>query len=109
MFSGKIRLATLTVLLLNGSLFAVPDWETAAELRKNNEIDKAETTLKKYSSPAGFEQLKPAEKIEFLRGLLELAHIRALNDDVVGSLALLNWAEGRSDPYQRSIACVKYA
>ena len=36
MFSGKIRLATLTVLLLNGSLFAVPDWETAAELRKNN-------------------------------------------------------------------------
>ena len=109
MVSGKIRLATLTVLLLNGSLFAVPDWETAAELRKNNEIDKAETTLKKYSSPAGFEQLKPAEKIEFLRGLLELAHIRALNDDVVGSLALLNWAEGRSDPYQRSIACVKYA
>lgn len=44
-----------------------------------------------------------------MRGLLELAHIRALKDDVSGSLSLLNWAEGRKEPYQRAIACVKYA
>ncbi|MDD2478962.1 MAG: hypothetical protein PHS31_03625, partial [Victivallaceae bacterium] len=49
------------------------------------------------------------EKIGFLNGLLELAHIRALKDDVSGALALLNWAESREDPYQRAIACVKYA
>ncbi|MDD2480206.1 MAG: hypothetical protein PHS31_09980, partial [Victivallaceae bacterium] len=35
--------------------------------------------------------------------------IRALKDDVSGALALLNWAESREDPYQRAIACVKYA
>jgi|GEM_PF-2442667 hypothetical protein len=105
----KIRLIVLLTLLLSGSLFAASDWESAVDLRKNNEIEKAEKRLKKYASPADFDQLKPAEKIEFLRGLLELAHIRALKDDVAGSLALLNWAEGRTDPYQRSIACVKYA
>lgn len=44
-----------------------------------------------------------------MRGLLELAHIRTLKDDVAGALSLLNWAEGRTDPYQRSVACVKYA
>ena len=38
-----------------------------------------------------------------------MAHIRALQDDVPGALSLLNWAEGRKDPYQRAIACVKYA
>ena len=78
-------------------------------LRKAEQLDKAERLLKKYSSPASFGGLKSAEKIEFLQGLLELAHIRALKDDVSGSLALLNWAEGRKDPYLRTIACVKYA
>ena len=78
-------------------------------LRKAEQLDKAERLLKKYSFPASFDGLKSAEKIEFLQGLLELAHIRALKDDVSGSLALLNWAEGRKDPYLRTIACVKYA
>lgn len=109
MFSKEKRVIMLAISLLSSALLASSDWETAAELRKNDEIDKAEVILKKYSSPAGFEQLKPSEKTEFLRGLLELAHIRALKDDVVGALALLNWAEGRSDAYLRSIACVKYA
>jgi len=83
--------------------------ERTVEFRQAGQYSKAEQLLKKYSSPAGFEQLNSAEKIEFLRGLLELAHLRTLQDDVSGSLALLNWAEGRSDPYQRAIACVKYA
>ena len=78
-------------------------------LRKAEQLDKAERLLKKYSFPASFDGLKSTEKIEFLQGLLELAHIRALKDDVSGSLALLNWAEGRKDPYLRTIACVKYA
>ena len=88
---------------------AASDLETAVELRKAGEFAKAEPLLKKYSSPTNFDALPSAEKIEFLHGLLELAHIRALKDDVSGALTLLNWAEGRSDPYQRAIACVKYA
>ena len=99
---------TLLFAVLN-SLSAESDWRKAAELRRNSEYSQAEKLLKKYSSPARFDSLKTTEKIEFLRGLLELAHVKALQDDVSGSLALLNWAEGRSDEYQRSIACVKYA
>ena len=99
---------TLLFAVLN-SLSAESDWRKAAELRRNSEYSQAERLLKKYSSPARFDSLKTTEKIEFLRGLLELAHVKALQDDVSGSLALLNWAEGRSDEYQRSIACVKYA
>ena len=90
-------------------LSAESDIEKAMMLRKAEQLDKAERLLKKYSFPASFDGLKSTEKIEFLQGLLELAHIRALKDDVSGSLALLNWAEGRKDPYLRTIACVKYA
>ena len=96
-------------------LVAVPlsgtatDLDKAVDLRKTEQFSKAEQLLKKYSSPAKFDSLNPTEKIEFLCGLLELAHIRALKDDVPGALALLNWAEGRKDPYQRAIACIKYA
>ena len=110
MTSRSFQQALLAGLLLTGSmLYAASDWEKAADLRKQDEIDKAGKLLRKYASPAGFEQLKSAEKIDFLRGLLELAHVRALQDEVAESLALLNWAEGREDPYQRSLACVKYA
>ena len=110
MTSRSFQQALLAGLLLTGSmLYAAADWEKAADLRKQDEIDKAGKLLRKYASPAGFEQLKSAEKIDFLRGLLELAHVRALQDEVAESLALLNWAEGREDPYQRSLACVKYA
>ena len=104
----RLLFITLLFAVLN-SLSAESDWRKAAELRRNSEYSQAEKLLKKYSSPARFDSLKTTEKIEFLRGLLELAHVKALQDDVSGSLALLNWAEGRSDEYQRSIACVKYA
>ena len=104
----RLLFITLLFAVLN-SLSAESDWRKAAELRRNSEYSQAEKLLKKYSSPARFDTLKTTEKIEFLRGLLELAHVKALQDDVSGSLALLNWAEGRSDEYQRSIACVKYA
>ena len=90
-------------------LFAGGDLEKAVELRKAEQFRDAERLLKKYASPAQFDSLSPAEKIEFLRCTLELAHIRALKDDVPGALALLNWAEGRPDPYQRAISCLKYA
>ena len=90
-------------------LFAGGDLEKAVEFRKTEQFRDAELLLKKYASPAQFESLSPAEKIEFLRCTLELAHIRALKDDVPGALALLNWAEGRPDPYQRAISCLKYA
>lgn len=87
---------------------AESDLEKAVELRRTERLSEAAQLLKAYSSPAGFDMLSSPEKIEFLRGLLELAHIRALQDDVPGALSLLNWAEGRKDPYQRAIACVKY-
>ena len=103
----KVMLATL---ILSGDLLFSDSGHTdAVRLRQSGDYAKAEQVLKKYSSPAKFDSLNPTEKLEFLRGLLELAHIRALKDDVPGSLALLNWAEGRKDPYQRAIACVKYA
>ena len=79
---------------------SVADWEKAAELRKKGELTRAESAVKKYGSPASFERLNPTQKVEFLRGLLKLAHIRALNDDVTGALALLNWAESRPDEFQ---------
>ena len=104
----RLLFITLFFAVLN-LLSAESDWRKAAELRRNSEYSQAERLLKKYSSPARFDSLKTTEKIEFLRGLLELAHVKALQDDISGSLALLNWAEGRSDEYQRSIACVKYA
>ena len=104
----RLLFITLLFAVLN-SLSAESDWRKAAELRRNSEYSQAEKLLKKYSSPARFDTLKTTEKIKFLRGLLELAHVKALQDDISGSLALLNWAEGRSDEYQRSIACVKYA
>ena len=85
------------------------DLERAVAFRKTKQFGKAERLLKKYSSPSKFDSLKSTEKIEFLQGVLELAHIWALKDDVSGSLVLLNWAEGRKDPYQRAIAYIKYA
>ena len=102
------RAVFFSTCLLGGFLFAA-DWETAAEFRRADEYSKAENAVRKYASPAGYEQLNPAEQIDFLRGLLELAHIRALQDDVSGALSLLNWAEGLQDPFQRSLSCVKYA
>ena len=104
------KTTSVLLIFLSSALLGIDsDIEKAIELRINRNFVKAERLLKKYSSPVSFESLKSSEKIEFLRGLLELAHIRALKDDVPGSLALLNWAEGRKDPYQRAIACVKYA
>ena len=84
-------------------------FEQSSGFAQDGAVFQSGTIVEKYSSLAKFDSLNPTEKIEFLRGLLELAHIRALKDDVPGSLALLNWAEGRKDPYQRAIACVKYA
>ena len=83
--------------------------EKAVEYRKAEQFSRAERLLKKYSVPADFAGLSSSKKPEFLRGVLELAHVRARQDDVPGALRLLNWAEGRKDPYLRAIACVKYA
>ena len=82
----KIVFITL-IFSASHSIFSESDWQKATELRKNQEILKAEKLLKPYSSPAKFDQLKAAEKIDFLRGLLELAHVKALKDDVPGSHA----------------------
>jgi tetratricopeptide (TPR) repeat protein len=100
------------LLYVSSNAFAAssdPDWKKAVELRRDNKLDKAQKLLKKYSSPSDFKRLKSSEKIDFLRGLLELAHVLALKNDVAGSLALLNWAEARKDDFQRAISCLKYA
>ena len=49
--------------------------EKAEELRKTEQYSKAEQLLKKYSVPADFAGLSSSEKPEFLRGVLELAHV----------------------------------
>ncbi|MDD2480198.1 MAG: hypothetical protein PHS31_09935, partial [Victivallaceae bacterium] len=103
------KLLLISAICLIGLLLSATDFEKVVELRQAGNYSRAEKLLEQYSSPAGFDTLKPTEKIDFLNGLLELAHIRALKDDVPGALALLNWAESREDPYQRAIACVKYA
>lgn len=83
--------------------------ELAAHYRQEGELKKAEQLLKKFQNPSGFDRLPPKEAIPYLRCLLETAHLRALNKDVPGSLALLNWAEARKHDYERAISCVKYA
>ncbi|MDD2480320.1 MAG: tetratricopeptide repeat protein [Victivallaceae bacterium] len=103
------KLLLISAICLIGLLLSATDFEKVVELRQAGNYSRAEKLLEQYSSPAVFDTLKPAEKIDFLNGLLELAHVRALKDDVPGALALLNWAESREDPYQRAIACVKYA
>ena len=57
----------LTIAVACSAAESGPDWERAAELRKGDELSKAESVVKKYGSPAGFDQLGPAEKVEFLR------------------------------------------
>ena len=107
-----MRAKTKTFLLLFNAIVllrAESTLEKAVEYRKAERFSQAERLLKKYSVPADFAGLSSSEKPEFLRGVLELAHVRALQDDVPGALRLLNWAEGRKDPYLRAIACVKYA
>ena len=107
-----MRAKTKTFLLLFNAIVllrAESTLEKAVEYRKAEQFSQAERLLKKYSVPADFAGLSSSEKPEFLRGVLELAHVRALQDDVPGALRLLNWAEGRKDPYLRAIACVKYA
>jgi len=91
------------------SFSAADDLPKAEKLRLSGQYGKAERVLKKYSTPQKvYDSLKPSEKINYLRGVLELAHVRALKEDVNGALLLLNWAEGRKEPYQRALACVKY-
>ena len=103
------------VILIFCSAFALSLLHTADDLTKaeglrlSGEYEKAERSLKRYSTPQKeYDRLKPAEKISYFRGVLELAHVRALKEDVSGSLSLLNWAEGRKEPYQRALAYVKY-
>ena len=106
-----MRAKTKTFLLLFNAIVllqAESTLEKAVEYRKAEQFSQAERLLKKYSVPADFSGLSSSEKPEFLRGVLELAHVRALQDDVPGALRLLNWAEGRSDPYHRAVSCVKY-
>ena len=106
-----MRAKTKTFLLLFNVfvlLQAESTLEKAVEYRKAEQFSQAERLLKKYSVPADFAGLSSSEKPEFLRGVLELAHVRALQDDVPGALRLLNWAEGRSDPYHRAVSFVKY-
>ena len=107
-----MRAKTKTFLLLFNAIVllqAESTLEKAVEYRKAEQFSRAERLLKKYSVPADFAGLSSSKKPEFLRGVLELAHVRARQDDVPGALRLLNWAEGRKDPYLRAIACVKYA
>ena len=79
--------------------FSSEDIKQAAELRGKKAYDAAEKILSQYASPAYFHELNPAEKITFVQGVLELAHIYALQNRVDQALLLLSWAESLEDDY----------
>jgi len=84
-------------------------WRLAGHYRVRGELKTAERFLKELASPRDFDRLPQAVALEKLHCILEMAHIKALEEDVRGSLALLNWAEQRKDEYQRSVSLLKYA
>jgi len=83
--------------------------ELAAQYRRDDDLKKAEKLLKNFQTPSGFDQLPRKIAIPYLRCLLETAHLRALKQDVAGSLQLLNWATSRKNDYERAFSCLKYA
>lgn len=89
--------------------FSSEDIKQAAELRGKKAYDAAEKILSQYASPAYFHELNPAEKITFVQGVLELAHIYALQNRVDQALLLLSWAESLEDDYLKALCCLKYA
>ena len=104
---SKSKISELTVRDKNKEYAAV--WQLAAYYRGNNDLKSAEELLKKYTSPIGFEKIPQKDSVDYLKCLLETAHLRALKDDVPGALALLSWAEGRNNDFQRAVSCLKYA
>ena len=84
-------------------------WRLGGHYRSKGDLKTAEKFLKEYSSPRDFERLPQAAALEKLRCILEAAHVKALQDDVNGSLSLLNWAEQRKDEFQRTVSLLKYA
>jgi tetratricopeptide (TPR) repeat protein len=104
---SKSKISELTVRAKNKDYAAV--WQLAAYYRTNNDLKSPEELLKKYTSPIGFEKIPPKDSVDYLKCLLETAHLRALKDDVSGALALLSWAEGRNNDFQRAVSCLKYA
>lgn len=88
----------ILLFLLLGSLcwtmyadFSPEDIKQAAELREKKAYGTAEKILSEYASPAYFHELNPTEKITFVQGVLELAHIYALQNRVDQALLLLSW------------------
>lgn len=84
-------------------------WRLAAHYRMKGELKRGEELLKTFATPLNFERLPGAVALERLRCILEMAHIKALREDVSGSLALLNWAEQRKNDFHRSLSLIKYA
>ena len=88
-----------------GAMSELAQWQ-----RENNDLNKAERALDKFKfDSARMDRLSPAAGLAYLRCVLESAHLKALKGDVPGSMALLNWAEGRKNEYEKAIADLKYA
>lgn len=83
--------------------------ELAAYYRQQGKYSQALLLLKDFQNPAGFEKLHPAVGAEYLRCLLEAAHVLVLQKQIPRALQLLNWAESRPQPYDSALACTKYA
>lgn len=104
---NKNKISELVALAKNKNYSAV--WQLAEYYRTNNDLKSAEELLKKYTSPIGFDQIPQKDSVDYLKCLLEAAHLKALKNDVPGALALLSWAEGRKNDFQRAVSCLKYA
>lgn len=81
----------------------------AAYFRNQNDLKNAALLAKNCRQTAGYSDLHPAVAVQYLRCLLEAAHVLVLQEKITEALPLLNWAETRPRDYDRALSCTKYA
>ncbi len=81
----------------------------AAYSRQHGALDKAESLTKDFQQTAGYSDMHPAVAVQYLRCLLEAAHVLVIQKKITEALPLLNWAETLPRDYDRALSCVKYA
>ena len=81
----------------------------AAYYRQSGDLGKAASLTKKFTVPKGCDQMPPATAVEYVRCVLEAAHVLVLKDKLPEALPLLHWAETRPSDYERAVASLKYA
>jgi len=81
----------------------------AAYYRQSGDLGKAASLTKKFTVPKGCDQMPPTTAVEYVRCVLEAAHVLVLKDKLPEALPLLHWAETRPQDFERAVASLKYA